>query len=180
MSYSYLEERLAGYLQDAIELGCIVKYNPSLNLTTSDWMFTHFSLQEYFLAYHLGSCSEENNEITDYIKQCSTIGRLQKLKVVLSFLCGINSDRANKVLQPGVKTITGETECWSLMSYLKELIPFYRSISHVDIPLPQVTDVTTQDLNRFQCLFSSDNKEHNRNLQHSSSMTLAILSKGKI
>ena len=50
------------------------------------------------------------------------------------------------------------------MSYLKELIPFYRSISHVDIPLPKVTDVTKQDLNRFQSLFISDNKEHNRNL----------------
>ena len=69
MSYSYLEERMAGYLQDAIELGCIVKYNPSSNLTISDWMFTHLSLQEYFLAYHLGSCSEENNEITEMYKK---------------------------------------------------------------------------------------------------------------
>ena len=163
MSYSELEERLGEYLQDAIDLGCIVKYNPSSQLDESDWMFTHLSLQEFFLAYHLAN-TEDNKEIKDYTKKCSSIGRLQKQKVILSFLCGLNPDHANKVIQTVVKTITDEQECKNLLSYLKDLIPSYRSSSQVDIPLPHVVDVTEQDITKIQCLFNTDNKEHNRNL----------------
>ena len=163
MSYSELAERLGEYLQDAIDLGCIVKYNPSSNLSTSDWMFTHLSLQEFFLAYHLAN-TEDDKEIKDYTKKCLSIGRLQKQKVVLSFLCGLNPDHANKVIQTVVKTITDEQECKNLLSYLGDLIPSYRSSSKVDIPLPYVVDVTKQDITEIQCLFNTDNKEHNRNL----------------
>ena len=163
MSYSELEVRLGEYLQGAIDLGCIVKYNPSSNLSTSDWMFTHLSLQEFFLAYHLAN-TEDDKEIKEYTKKCSSIGRLQKQKVVLSFLCGLNPDHANKVIQTVVKTITDEQECKNLLSYLKDLIPSYRSSSKVDIPLPHVVDVTKQDITKIQCLFNTDNKEHNRNL----------------
>ena len=163
MSYSELGEHLGEYMQDAIDLGCIVKYNPSSNLSTSDWMFTHLSLQEFFLAYHLAD-TEDDKEIKDYTKKCSSIGRLQKQKVVLSFLCGLNPDRANKVIQTVVKTITDEQECENLLSYLGDLIPSYRSSSKVDIPLPHVVDVTKQDITKIQCLFNTDNKEHNRNL----------------
>ena len=161
MFYSELEERLGEYLQDAIDLGCIVKYNPSSNLEESDWMFTHLSLQEFFLAYHLSN-SEDDKEIKDYTKKCSSIGRLQKQKVVLSFLCGLNPDRANKVIQAVVKSITDEEECENLLSYLGDLIPSYRSSSQVNIPLPHVVDVTKQDITKIQCLFNTDNKEHNR------------------
>ena len=163
MSYSELEECLGEYLEDAIDLGCIVKYNPSSNLSTSDWMFTHLSLQEFFLAYHLAN-TEDDKEIKDYTKKCSSIGRLQKQKVVLSFLCGLNPDHANKIIQAVVKSITDKQECENLLSYLKDLIPSYRSSSQVDIPLPYVVDVTKQDITEIQCLFNTDNKEHNRNL----------------
>ena len=161
MSYSELEKRLGEYLQDAIDLGCIVKYNPSSNLSTSDWMFTHLSLQEFFLAYHLA-----NTEtcIKDYTKQCSTIGRLQKQKVIISFLCGINSDCANKIIQTVMKSITDEKECDSLLSYLEELIPFYRKMSDAELPLPHVVDATKQDITKIQCLFNTDNREQNRTL----------------
>ena len=163
MSYSDLGERLGEFLQDAIDLGCIVKYNPSSNLATSDWMFTHLSLQEFFLAYHLAN-TKDDKEITEYTKKCSSIGRLQKQKVVMSFLFGINPDLANKILKTSVKCVTGEQECSSLLSYLNDLIPYYRSMSQVDIPLPRVVDVTRQDITKIQCLFNTDNKEHNRNL----------------
>ena len=163
MSYSDLKERLGEYLQDAIDLGCIVKYNPSSHLEESDWMFTHLSLQEFFLAYHLAN-TEDDKEIKDYTKKCSSIGRLQKQKVVLSFLCGLNPDQANNIIQTVVKTITDEQECKNLLSYLKDLIPSYRSSSKVDIPLPHVVDVTKQVITKIQCLFTTDNKEHNRNL----------------
>ena len=163
MFYSELRERLGEYLQDAIDLGCIVKYNPSSHLEESDWMFTHLSLQEFFLAYHLAN-TEDDKEIKDYTKKCASIGRLQKQKVVLSFLCGLNPDHANKVIQTVVKTITDEQECDNLLSYLGDLIPSYRSSSKVDIPLPHVVDVTKQDITKIQCLFNTDNKEHNRNL----------------
>ena len=163
MSYSELEERLGEYLKDAIDLGCIVKYNPSSHLEESDWMFTHLSLQEFFLAYHLAN-TEDDKEITHYTKKCSSIGRLQKQKVVLSFLCGLNPDHANKIIQTVVKTITDEKTCENLLSYLKDLIPSYRSSFIVDIPLPRVVDVTKQDITNIQCLFNTDNKEHNRNL----------------
>ena len=163
MAYSDLEERLGENLKDAIDLGCIVKYNPSSHLEESDWMFTHLSLQEFFLAYHLAN-TEDDKEIKDYTKKCSSIGRLQKQKVVLSFLCGLNPDHANNIIQTVVKTITDEQECKNLLSYLKDLIPSYRSSSKVDIPLPHVVDVTKQDITKIQCLFNTDNKEHNRNL----------------
>ena len=163
MSYSELEERLDKYLKDAIDLGCIVKYNPSSNLSTSDWMFTHLSLQEFFLAYHLAN-TKDDKEIKDYTKKCSTISRLQKQNVVLSFLSGFDPDSANKIIQTAVNSIKDEQECKILLSFLNELIPFYRHISHVDLPLPHLVDVTKQDLNNIQCLFNTDNKEHNRNL----------------
>ena len=163
MAYSDLEEHLGENLKDAIDLGCIVKYNPSSQLDESDWMFTHLSLQEFFLAYHLAN-TEDDKEIKDYTKKCSSIGRLQKQKVVLSFLCGLNPDQANNIIQTVVKTITDEQECKNLLSYLKDLIPSYRSSSKVDIPLPHVVDVTKQVITKIQCLFTTDNKEHNRNL----------------
>ena len=133
MSYSDLEERLGEYLKDAIDLRCIVKYNPSSNLDTSDWMFTHLSLQEFFLAYHLAN-TEDDKEIKDCTKKCSTIGRLLNQKVILSFLCGLNPDHANKILQTSLKCITNEQECSSLLSFLNDLIPYYRSMLQVDIP----------------------------------------------
>ena len=163
MAYSDLEECLGENLKDAIDLGCIVKYNPSSQLDESDWMFTHLSLQEFFLAYHLAN-TEDDKEITEYKKKCSSIVRLQKQKVVLFFLCGLNHDHANKVIQTVVKSLTDEKECENLLSYLKDLIPSYRSSSQVDIPLPHVVDVTKQDITKIQCLFNTDNKEHNRNL----------------
>ena len=163
MSYSELEECLGVHMKDAIDLGCIVKYNPSSNLSTSDWMFTHLSLQEFFLAYHLAN-TEDDKEITNYTKKCSSVGKLQQQKVVLSFLSGLNHSHANKIIQTGVKSVTDEKECESLLSYLNDLIPYYRSISQVDIPLPCVVDVTKQDITKIQCLFNTDNKEHNRNL----------------
>ena len=162
MSYSDLKERLGEYLQDVTDLGCIVKYNPSSNLSTSDWMFTHLSLHEFFLAYHLANT--EHKEIKDYTKKCSSIGRLHEQKVVLSFLCGLNPDHANNIVQTVVETITDEKTCENLLSYLKDLIPSYRSSSQVDIPLPYVVDVTKQDITKIQYLFNTDNKEHNRNL----------------
>ena len=126
-------------------------------------MFTHLSLQEFLLAYHLANTTCDR-EVTDYTKKCSTIGRLQKQKVVISFLCGLNPDHANKIIQTAVKSMTDERECCSLLSYLKDLIPFYRTISDIDIPIPYVVDVTKQDTKNIQCLFSTDNNEHNRNL----------------
>ena len=163
MSYSEVEERLGEHLQDAIDLGCIVKYNPSSNLSTSDWMFTHLSLQEFFLAYHLAN-TDDDKEIRDYTKKCSSIGRLQIQKVVLSFLCGLSPDHANKVMQATIKSITDEQECGNLLSYLKDLIPSYRSSLQVDIALPHVVDGTKKYMTNIQCLFNTDNKEHNRNL----------------
>ena len=163
MSYSELEERLGEYLQDAIDLGCIVKYNPSSQLDESDWMFTHLSLQEFFLAYHLAN-TEDDKEIKDYTKKCSTIGRLQKQKVVLSFLSGIYPNCANKIIQTAVNSIQDKQECETLMTFLNELIPFYRHMTHLDLPLPHVVDATKQDITNIQCLFNTDNKEHNRNL----------------
>ena len=163
MSYSDLKERLGEYLQDAIDLGCIVKYNPSSQLDESDWMFTHLSLQEFFLAYHLTNTGDETS-IKDYSKKCSTVSKLQKQKVVLSFLSGFDPDSANKIIQTAVNAIKDEKECEILLSFLNELIPFYRHISHVDLPLPHLVDVTKQDITKIQCLFNTDNKEHNRNL----------------
>ena len=63
-----------------------------------------------------------------------------------------------------VKSITDKQECGNLLSYLKDLIPSYRNSSHIDIPLPHVVDVTKQNMTETQCLFNTDNKEHNRNL----------------
>ena len=163
MSYSELEERLGEYLLDAVDLGCIVKYNPSSYLDASDWMFTHLSLQEFFLAYHLAN-TEDYKEITEYTRKCSSVGKLQQQKVVLSFLSGLNHSHANKIIQTGVKSVTNEKECESLLTYLTGLIPYYRSISQVDVPLPHVVDVTKQDITKILCLFNTDNKEHNRNL----------------
>ena len=74
------------------------------------------------------------------------------------------SDQANNIIQTVVKSITDEQECENLLSYLGNLIPSYRSSSKVDIPLPHVVDATKQDITKIQCLFNTDNKEHNRNL----------------
>ena len=163
MSYSDLKERLGENLKNAIDLGCVVKYNPSHNLTDSAWMFTHLSLQEFFLAFHLAK-TDDNREIADYAKKCSSFDKLQKQKVVLTFLCGLNPVRANNIIQTAVKSITDDQECSSLLSYLNDLIPHYRMESQVDLALPKLVDATKHDVTKFKCLFNSDNKEHNRNL----------------
>ena len=164
MTHAELQESLGDYYKDAVDLGCLVKYNPTSCLEESDWMFTHLSLQEFFLAYHLSN-TDNHDDINVYTKKCAAA--LEKQELVLSFLSGMNAERANKLLRTVLQSNNEPSS--KICSSLSTIASNFKNQSKMDLPLPKHLDCLYEsDLNMLKnltCFFKSDKRQHNRNLQ---------------
>ena len=161
MTHAELQESLGDYYHDAVDLGCLVKYNPTSCLQESDWMFTHLSLQEFFLACYLSN-TDNHEDINVYTKKCAAA--LEKQELVLSFLSGMNAERANKLLRTVL--ITSNAPSSEMFSSLRTIASNFKSQSKMDLPLPKHVDCLSEaNLKNLNCFFNSDKRQHNRNLQ---------------
>ena len=121
--------------QTIIDFGWITKYHPSSTLENSRWSFTHLSLHEYFVAYHLAHTESPNT--TDFSRRCHTVRTLEKHTNIVKFLCTMNPSKANEVIGNAMKKVKSPDECKRLLDLTMQFILEYKSPSHIILPLPR-------------------------------------------
>ena len=130
-----------------INIGLITKSHPSDDLDKSKWSFPHLTIQEYFLAYFLGS-SEDHQFVDKFASRCKEYKILQRCEVIFMFLCSKYPDVANKILTLLVRQEKDENKCKDLLNFISKVIKYYES-SKIDIPLPYCVDITSIEQIRY-------------------------------
>lgn len=134
--YEKLAKKYPTSIKSILQYGFLVKYHPFVLLEKSYWSFSHLTVQEYFVAYHLSQ--DINKEtVSHFQSMCRNVTRLEHLVMVFRFLCGINPTQANQVLTGVIRRVEGEEECQRLLNFLLDLLPYYRDQKGVDLPLPR-------------------------------------------
>ena len=116
--------------KNILDLGCIVKIYPAT------WGFTHMTLREYFLALYI-TFIEDEAVIADCLRSYKSLKCINKHLVAIKFLCGMNSDLANKVIRNVVEQTKGETQCLKLFCLLSSLVSNFNETAEVTFPLPK-------------------------------------------
>ena len=164
-SHKELEAYLSNDLEKVKQLGCIVKYNPSKSEESSDWSFTHLTLQYYFIAYFLSESTKE--DARKFAECCSPIQHMDTVRGIMQFLCALDSGIANTVLQTYAEITNEKNECLKLQRFLCQLVNEYKSTADIDIPLPEwVLFTQEQDTKSLKILSHSDNVHNHRNVKH--------------
>ena len=122
--------------KNILDLGCIVKIYPTTDFCEALWGFTHMTLREYFLAFYIAFIEDEA-DIADYLRSCKSLKCINKHLVATKCLCGMNSDRANKVIRNVVEKTKGETQCLKLFCLLSSLVSNFNDKDDVTFPLPK-------------------------------------------
>ena len=122
--------------KNILDLGCIVKIYPKTDFCDTLWGFTHMTLREYFLAFYI-AFNEDETGITDCLRSSKSLKCIYKHLVAIKCLCGMNSDRANKVIRKVVEKTKGETQCLKLFCLLSSLVSNFNDKSYVTFPLPK-------------------------------------------
>ena len=164
-SHKELEAYLGDDLEKVKQLGCIVKYNPSKSEQSSDWSFTHLTLQYYFIAYFLSESTKE--DARQFAECCSPIQHMDTVRGIMQFLCALDSRIANTVLQTYTDIINEKHECLKLQRFLCQLVNEYTSKADIDIPLPEwVLFTQEEDTKSLKVLSHTDSVHNHRNVKH--------------
>ena len=118
-----------------IDFGWITKYHPSSTLENSRWSFTHLSLHDYFVAYHLANTESPNT--TDFSRRCNTVRTLEKHINIVKFLCTMNPSKANDVIGNAMKRVKSPNECKRLLDLTLQFFLEYENPHTISIPLPR-------------------------------------------
>ena len=118
-----------------INFGWITKYHPSSTLENSRWSFTHLSLHDYFVAFHLANTESPNT--TDFSRRCHTVRTLEKHINIVKFLCTMNPSKANDVISYAMKRVKSPNECKRLLDLTLQFFPEYENVHGIRIPLPR-------------------------------------------
>ena len=156
--YEELEACLGEYLEKAKQLGCIVKYNPSKSEESSDWSFTHLTLQYYFIAYFLSESTKE--DARQFAECCSPIQHMDTLRGIMAFLCSMDAEAANIILQSYAWMTHDKKECLKLQKFLCQLVKEYKHEADINIPLPHYVLWTQEDTESLKILLDSDKTNH--------------------
>ena len=122
--------------KNILDLGCIVQIRPTAYFSDALWGFTHMTLREYFLAFYIAFTKDES-DIADCLRLPKSCKCINKHLIAIKFLCGLNSDRANKMIRNVVKQTKGETQCFELFCHLSSLVSNYNNNADVAFPLPK-------------------------------------------
>lgn len=141
--YDRVDNICAPYTSQIVEMGCITKYHPSNELSTSYWSFTHLTIQEYFVAYFL-STTENTKNLKDFELSCSNMSRLERNAVVIKFLIGLDAGRANSILNNIIKRTKLKSDCKRLIEVLLDIIPEYQKPSDYDLWIPSFIEVDSK------------------------------------
>ena len=151
-------------LQDILEFGCVTKYSPTSIMDTILWNFSHLSLQEYFVAYHI--TNSKTQIFDEFLAKCSTVKSVERYALILECLANMAPIKANRLLTHIVKRLSNERDCNIMLHYLLKLMEGYSNVKFVNLPLPQI--VTTGftgpksplALPYLTELFEKDKKQH--------------------
>ena len=161
-----LEEHLGVQLKKAKELGFIVKYNPSKDEKTSDWSFTHLTLQYYFIANFLSRSTKEEDG-NEFAKCHSLNDHMDTIWGIMQFLYSMEAEIADTILQTYTKITHGKNECLILQKFLCQLVKEHRSKIDTNIPLPECVQWTPeQDIEALKILSKRDKAKHHRNMKY--------------
>ena len=163
--HDQLLQYLGPDIENAKHLGCIVKYNPSKSEERSDWSFTHLTLQYYFVAYFLSHSTVQDALL--FSKCCSPNEHMDTVRGIMQFLCLMEAEIANTILQSYTKMISGKNECLKLQTFLCELVYEYKSLADINIPLPEyVLWTKEQDINSLMILTQSDKTNNHKSMKY--------------
>ena len=129
-----IQEITGDRYQDVINLGCITKYFAAYPKTKSFWNFTHLSLQEFFVAYHIAHDPESSKT---FANKCLNMRSLEKYRLILEFLCSMAPEKSNTIITEVVKQDYTEHECIRVLNHVYTFMDAYEDLSTVDIPLPR-------------------------------------------
>ena len=121
--------------EKVLDLGCVTKYYPSSQMAQTLWNFTHLSLQEYLVAFNMVYSSQS---FEDFSNRVFNIHDLVKYQPIVEFLCNLAPKKSNEFITAMVKQDHSEVECIQILNYILDIMPAYKSLSDVDIPLPRI------------------------------------------
>ena len=163
--HDQLLQYLGPDIENAKHLGCIVKYNPSKSEERSDWSFTHLTLQYYFVAYFLSHSTVEDALL--FSERCSPNEHMDTVRGIMQFLCLMEAEIANTILQSYTKMISGKNECLKLQKFLCELVNEYKSLADINIPLPEyVLWTKEQDIKSLMILTQVDKAKNHKSMKY--------------
>ena len=114
----------------------ITKYFPSSTMTKSLWSFTHLSLQEYFVAYHV---VYTETGLDEFLNKCYTLRALEKYQVIVESICSLAPQKSNEIISSVVGNISHtENDCIQMLTLILLFMEAYESLSSVNIPLPSL------------------------------------------
>ena len=165
--FTDIEKVTGENVQKVINFGCITKYF-SFSIMKQNWNFSHLSLQEYFVAYHIAYSDESS--VRDFFNKCKNIHTLERNRTILEFLCFLAPKVSNEIITEVVTQDRSEIENVQILSNVLVLMKAYEKLSLVDIPLPSSVVLCSSEkfpkrfaeFNRLllSYLFSKDHKCH--------------------
>lgn len=126
--------------QDILNLGCITKYHPVSIKENSEWIFTHLTLQEYFVAYYLTHYASDE-ELQKYAEYINNTGQLRQQEVILKFVVGLKPEKGNQILKKAVSNIIDGRECKEILKSLGLIITEYKLIRDINLNLPNYVEL---------------------------------------
>ena len=160
-----LKEILGEDFNKVIEIGLMVKTHPSNILEESKWSFPHLTIQEYFVAYLLGNCSDEDI-FSSFVAKCKNYRVLGRLEAIFTFLCSKYPDAVNKLLNKLIREETNETGCKELIDFIYKIIPHFDG-STMSIPLTCYLHLESNvDKDKANQLLESEKRQAKPNLKY--------------
>ena len=146
-----------------MNFGCITKYFASSPMTNTVWNFTHLSLQEYFVAYHL---AHSETDLGRFANKCYSLRTLQKYQLIIEFLYALAPQKSNNIIRSIIKNTHGEHDCTRLLNIIFCFMEAYDNFSSVDIPLPSIVNVGVSNQSDRQSLAVKDTYKRKTFLTH--------------
>ena len=146
-----------------LDFGCITKYFASSPTAYSYWNFTHLSLQEYFVAYHLAHIEAA---LGKFVNKCYSLRTLEKYQLILEFLYALAPQKSNKIISSIITRTNGETGCTRLLNIILCFMEAYDDYSSVDIPLPSIVCVGSSNQMDLRTLSLKDTDKRKTILAH--------------
>ena len=161
-SLADIKETAENRTEEALDLGCITKYFPSSQMDQTLWNFTHLSLQEYFVAFHMVHFRQS---LEDFSNRVFSIHDLVKYQPIVEFLCSLAPEKSNEFITAVVKQDHTQLQCIKILNYVLEIMQAHKSPLDVNIPLPRIVVLGFESKKvkhpqRLSYLFANDHEKH--------------------
>ena len=123
------------HTEQIMDLGCITKYFAMSTMVNEWWNFTHLSLQEYFVAYHI---THSQTSLTAFEIKCHNMRAIEKYQLIIEFLSAMAPEKGNHLLQSVIVQDYTERECVQLLNLILHILKMHTDLSTVKIPLPRI------------------------------------------